>query len=1031
MSTVTANSVLGSASRPSRAILRRLVWKEYRMLRGLWLAVFVMAAIVQWAMNVLMPRPIDHAMMLFSAALAAAVLYAVGAAATTFSVEHEEETYGFLAGLPTEWWPIFAGKLLVVAASAALLAAALSVVGWILYGYGTAGDVSLSLGIFGIAILEAIAWGTLFSLLVKRPLLAAILTLVVGGGVVNAAVNLTSERSVASTVPEAYIEAMPARSIIVCLVFACSAVAARNWLNINTRAPVRTATLRPYDRLALAWQALRSRIGLATNVIDRGPRRRMLLRLLWQTWRESWKFLLLPILVAAVLWLAIGAMTGLSGLGDELTALVIIGSLHFVPALFGAMAFHADQRRESYRFLAEHAARPGYVWFSRHIVWLGALVVLYAGTAAVFAVLAANGLASRFQLSLHEYLRHGPQAIYTNVPSITFELVQLSNNFLQGIGLALNGALTAYAIGQLCSMLLRSEILAAFLAIVMSVLLSAWIAALFVWQLSGWLFLLPLAVGLFAVTWLRSPNWIAGRNEPRTWWKPALAMLVSLAMVGVFLPVARLAQVPQNVSQLPTSPPSSAELDHAAPPLRQTADEYIKVAERLAAGPQENLLASWESPELTWAHEGALEVTIPLEQLDEFREAEKKQLTLMRANLAEAVAAAVELSKRPACHFDFHLNMIALYPTHATPEFSLGAYPPYKKLTSLNDVLLHAPQIEQRLAVDSGDPQIAPDKYSFIERATAALRMSAHLRNGQPSVVFIDQLRTEREILGSIGNWAQQDGRTEPELRDALTQLDKHVATAGHSIDADGPILADAALVREVITGNEPSLAQALEPKSLPIHLAYLANKLPWERERALRALDRITNYNLHSTRNLDWNLPVESWVITLPQAATSYLARFEYLARNSMRELQHAKMNTETLRRATLLRIAIALYRLEHGKYPPRLQELAPGYLKKLTLLDPYSSQPFQYQPHGLDLPLDTWGWGSVGRVERHTPMFWSVGPTNLRLTQGTNLVPDPQDEGAEGRAEQRYMLIGDDLSWRPGDMPLVFPLAKADDDK
>jgi hypothetical protein len=99
--------------------------------------------------------------------------------------------------------------------------------------------------------------------------------------------------------------------------------------------------------------------------------------------------------------------------------------------------------------------------------------------------------------------------------------------------------------------------------------------------------------------------------------------------------------------------------------------------------------------------------------------------------------------------------------------------------------------------------------------------------------------------------------------------------------------------------------------------------------------------------------------------------------------------------------------------------------------LLDPYSNQPFQYQPHGLNLPLDTWGWGGVGRIERHTPMFWSVGPTNLRLTQGTNLVPDPQDEGAEGRAERRYMLIGDDLSWRPGDMPLVFPLAKADDDK
>ena len=47
-------------------------------------------------------------------------------------VFHEEDTYGFLVGLPIKWRPIFAGKLLVVAASAALLAAALSIVGWLL-----------------------------------------------------------------------------------------------------------------------------------------------------------------------------------------------------------------------------------------------------------------------------------------------------------------------------------------------------------------------------------------------------------------------------------------------------------------------------------------------------------------------------------------------------------------------------------------------------------------------------------------------------------------------------------------------------------------------------------------------------------------------------------------------------------------------------------------------------------------------------------------------------------------------------------
>ena len=86
------------------------------MLRGLWLAVVVMAFSSQWIGVARLPPPSDLPLDIFIGALAAAVLYAVGAAATMFSVEHEEETYEFLSGLPATWLPVFAGKLLVAAA---------------------------------------------------------------------------------------------------------------------------------------------------------------------------------------------------------------------------------------------------------------------------------------------------------------------------------------------------------------------------------------------------------------------------------------------------------------------------------------------------------------------------------------------------------------------------------------------------------------------------------------------------------------------------------------------------------------------------------------------------------------------------------------------------------------------------------------------------------------------------------------------------------------------------------------------------
>jgi hypothetical protein len=218
----------------------------------------------------------------------------------------------------------------------------------------------------------------------------------------------------------------------------------------------------------------------------------------------------------------------------------------------------------------------------------------------------------------------------------------------------------------------------------------------------------------------------------------------------------------------------------------------------------------------------------------------------------------------------------------------------------------------------------------------------------------------------------------------------------------------------------------------LPVHLADLANGLPWERQRALRALDRITSYNLDAARYgyQDWSLPEETWVIAEPQAATSYLARFEYLARNSMRQLRRAEFDTTAVRRATLLRLALARYRLDHGEYPAHLRQLVPDYVsRRQTLNDPYSERPFQYEPEGLDLPLNVWGWSPNEAIQPNTPFFWSVGPADLRLSESSMIVSDPNDDDADGRAVQQYSLyIHDSAIWHPGDAALVFPLARPD---
>ena len=87
-----------------------------------------------------------------------------------------------------------------------------------------------------------------------------------------------------------------------------------------------------------------------------GGRRPMTARLLWQTWRESWKRLPMPIVVDAALLLTtvVGFFSNwVHGIGPASRR-----RCFSLPALYGALAFSADQRRHSFAFWP--SMRPGH-----------------------------------------------------------------------------------------------------------------------------------------------------------------------------------------------------------------------------------------------------------------------------------------------------------------------------------------------------------------------------------------------------------------------------------------------------------------------------------------------------------------------------------------------------------------------------------------------------------------------------------------------------------------------------------------------
>ena len=783
----------------------------------------------------------------------------------------------------------------------------------------------------------------------------------------------------------------------------------------------------------------------------------MLARLLWQTWRESWKLLSAPVGIALLLLAGIGAALGLTQQYNELAAFIMADALAFAPALYGAMVFYPDQRRGNYRFLAEHAARLRYTWLARHIVWLGALFAVWLLMVGGFAAFAWSREEFNSRQMFEYYLEWG---IHPDISTIFYGFAfgaEIAVRVATAISFA---ALLAYGIGQLFSMTIRSEILAAFLALLLTPVVGTWVFVVCAWQLSPALFMLPIFAGLMLATWFRAPDWIAGRNSWRAWLKPACAIVAPLLIVAALLPGVRLAQMDPRMRNnrdyracrcFPTrsSPSGWPPLKPAILARRRKPLTCIHAwPHSLAAGTSQDPLERWRKPEYLETSKTGLdtseidEAKIPPDQLPAFKKAQTQLLNSIKQLIAGAVNEAIEISNRPTCRFHFDPSLFAPTPP-ATWQKKPGPVQAHDRVK-----IDPYSQMNQLIGVVAGEPMSTPDEPA--RRFLAALKMGKQLRRAQPTTVVIEQLRAEQSILHKIDQWSQDSSRKKEELREVLDKLSAQFAAPE---SPDEALLADHLLILSVIEDKVTPYILGTTPIELHAHLAYQANQLWWERERAGKALDRITRRNLFEMNALTHFLTImkprelgisqlrhwlrpdygglpELWEIQEPAAVTSYLVSLEYKARVPISELNRAFCDNLVCRRATLLQLALALCRLDHKNYPSRLADLVPDYLEQLPL-DLYANQPFQYEPHGLSMRLRPWSrWADREQVEPQTPLLWSVGAADVRLKEmeGEENPPngDPPPDGEAPppqKVEPRYEFRTDEMGWH-NTKPLVFPL-------
>jgi hypothetical protein len=266
----------------------------------------------------------------------------------------------------------------------------------------------------------------------------------------------------------------------------------------------------------------------------------------------------------------------------------------------GACVFLADQRGNGVRFFAEHGIRPGYVWLSRHLIWMAVLLL--------WAVL----LLIAILLVLDPPAREPQHAVA-----------------ILGYGFGL--AILAYAGGQACSMFLRSGILAGFFGLVLSSVLGGWAWLMWFLQVPWLLSVMPIPLALLLATWLRAPGWLLERNTLRAWLGPGLALILPTVGVLTAVPLYRVYGIPAvepGFSPEEFARPATAEDKATFEMYRRAALMYVPMSGRKLPS-------------------GTDEETAPPEPEAERTAREKAWI---EAN-EEVIALTVKASRQPACDF--------------------------------------------------------------------------------------------------------------------------------------------------------------------------------------------------------------------------------------------------------------------------------------------------------------------------------------------------------------------------------------------
>ncbi|NUQ60843.1 MAG: hypothetical protein HUU20_00030 [Pirellulales bacterium] len=654
-------------------------------------------------------------------------------------------------------------------------------------------------------------------------------------------------------------------------------------------------------------------------------------RLVWQHWRQSRR--LMGTVWLAMLLFALAAMVILPAPGRGYDGFFLMNWLFslIAAALMGTCTFIPDQQGLGFRFLAERGVSPGRVWLSRQMVWgLPTLVVTL-----MIAALSLPISSQLFGDRLAAVLRHRHD-IVSNFSRAAMTIVDLGTVFRMVVCVP-----AAYAAAQLCSMVFRSSVLAGFCGLLLAALLVVWTNVLAELGIPLLWSVLPIPIVLLLATWARAPGWLMERRTVKAW-VPTVSVL-AVPAVAILAGVAAYRVYSVGLTDPGFSPERYARPATAAE--RATLDLYRQAAARFSfEGSEQARGGSPNEEDPSWIVVG--QTAVP-------RLAETQ--SWVEAN-PEAISIALEASRRNEADFFDPLD---------------------------TDRIDQSVAILSQLVRASGTLLESKGKLEeALERYLAALRISIHLRHRSGQPVLADSL--EFSVYDHLTRWAAHPRQTAGTILAAARQIEgltKDLPEPSTAIKSGYLLLLGLVSAEpEAIAGGRITPQQAFRIS--------VWNKLPWERQRAIRLLNVLTAENLRRWQEAA-RAAEKSGRIAFPRREPNVHYIFDPAIRTTplldwcyptvdqmIDELLRSFARIETKRRAVRLILALEAYRAEHGRLPDSLDAFKGRYLEQLPV-DPMSGESFRYFPEGVAVRLATRSpemWFNEA-VDPGMPFIWSMG--------------------------------------------------------